>query len=100
MLKIGGYLVVAVPHKFLFERKQFPPSRWNADHKQFYTPGSLMREVEESLQPNSYRLRLLEDNDWGNQLSLKEPSLMPGGGGYEIVMVIEKVAKPNWELLP
>ncbi len=29
VLQIGGHLVIAVPHQFLFERKLFPPSRWD-----------------------------------------------------------------------
>jgi SAM-dependent methyltransferase len=63
VLRVGGHMVIAVPHQFLYEKRTTLPSRWNADHKRFYTPGSLMMEVEQSLEPNTYRLRHLSDND-------------------------------------
>lgn len=98
VLKVGGFLVVVVPHQFLFERKRQMPSPWNWDHKRFYTPASLMREVEEALRPNSYRLRHLVDNDWRNTLAAT-PDHQPGPGCYEIELVLEKVVEPTWDLL-
>ena len=55
VLKIGGHLVVMVPHRDLYERLPDLPSRWNGDHKRLYTPASLMREIEDSLPVNAYR---------------------------------------------
>ncbi len=34
----GGYLIVCVPHRDLYERRKELPSRWNADHKHFWLP--------------------------------------------------------------
>jgi SAM-dependent methyltransferase len=96
VLRVGGYIVCHVPHQYLYEKKLEPPSRFNADHKRFYTPASLIREVEESLEPNSYRLRHLADFDELNDYSLGPD--MHGNWGYEIHMVIEKIAKPDWVL--
>lgn len=96
VLKPGGFLVIIVPHQFLFERKWRPPSLWNQDHKRFYTPASLLREVEEALSPNSYRVRHLLDNDWQNDLTDKHPAAIPGPGCYEIELVLEKAILPNW----
>src|SRR6185312_16399767 len=83
---------VLVPHKYLYERKSTLPSLFNADHKRFYTPARLLREFEEALPVNGFRVRHLVDNDAGFDY------LMPVGehasGCYEIELVIEKIARP------
>ena len=94
--KIGGYLVIVVPHQHLFERRLDLPSRWNADHYRFYTPASLLREIEEVLEPNSYRIRHLVDNDLGFDYSVTP--LQAGVGCFEIELVLQKIDKPVWEL--
>ena len=94
--KIGGHIVTVVPHQFLYEKKANLPSRWNGDHKRFYTPASLLSEFEKTLQPNSYRVRFLEDGGTGFDYNL-EPDVH-SCGEYEITLVIEKIEKPNWEL--
>ena len=38
VLKDGGHLVVAVPHRDLYERKNHLPSLYNPDHKHFWLP--------------------------------------------------------------
>jgi SAM-dependent methyltransferase len=38
ILAPGGHLIVAVPHRDLYEKKKTLPSRWNGDHKFFYLP--------------------------------------------------------------
>ena len=95
-LKVGGYLVIIVPHKFLFERKRDLPSRWNKEHKRYYTPSSFLREIEEAFDPNSYRIRHLIDNDLGFDYSLTP--LQGGVGCFEIELVLEKLMQPRWEL--
>ncbi len=96
VLKVGGFLVIMVPHQYLYEKRIAPPSRYNADHKRFYTPGSLMADVEGSLAPNSYRLRHLADNDLGFDYSL--PPERHSGGCYELELVLEKIEPPPWPL--
>ena len=98
VLRPGGFLIIMVPHKFLYEKKVDLPSNYNGDHKRFYTPSSLMKEVEASLPPNSYRLRHLVDNDAGYDYAL--PPGRHSGGCYEIELVIEKIAPPAWTLTP
>ena len=96
VLKIGGFMIIAVPHQYLYERRTRPPSRWNEDHKRFYTPASLMREVEQSLDPNTYRLRHLADNDlW---YDYPQPLEAHPGGCYEVELVLERIAPPAWKL--
>ncbi len=96
VLRIGGFLVCVVPSQFLYERKRRLPSRFNADHKRFYTPASLLSEVQASLEENSYRVRHLEDNDLDYDYN-RDLDLHPEGC-FEIVLVLEKIRKPRWTL--
>ena len=96
VLKVGGFIVVMVPHQFLYEKRVAMPSLWNADHQRFYTPASLMTDVESALLPNTYRLRHLVDNDAGFEYRL-DPA-QHSGGSYELELVLEKIAAPAWPL--
>lgn len=91
-VRIGGYIVIVVPHKYLYERKSTTPSLFNSDHKRFYTPASLLREVEESLPPNGFRVRHLADNDAGFEYAV--PIGQHAAGCYEIELIIEKISRP------
>lgn len=97
VLKPGGYLVIIVPHQFLFERRPRLPSLANADHKRFYTPASLLGEIEEVLEANSYRVRHLVDNDFGFDYSVP-PWQQSVVGCYEIELVLEKIRPPGWTI--
>jgi SAM-dependent methyltransferase len=94
VVKAGGHMVIAVPHQYLYERRLRPPSRFNWDHKRFYTPAILLMQVEEALDPLTYRVRLLEDNDCGFDYSI--PPERHAGGCYEIVLVVQKIERPDW----
>jgi SAM-dependent methyltransferase len=96
VLKLGGFMICVVPHQFLYEKRWNLPSAWNADHKRFYTPASLLREFEEALAPNSYRVRHLRDGDDGYTYDLGPEH--HAEGVYEIELVVEKIAKPAWDL--
>jgi len=96
VLKVGGFMVIVVPHQFLYERRLSLPSAGNRDHKRFYTPASLLGEIEESLQPNSYRVRHLIDNDDGYDYSCVPPHWP--SGCQEIELVVQKIAQPIWGL--
>lgn len=96
VLKVGGFLVLAVPHQFLYEKRRSLPSMYNGDHKRFYTPASLLAEVESSLAPNSYRLRHLKDCDVGYDYSI--PPARHSAGEYEIECVLQKIELPAWNL--
>src|SRR5205085_5847377 len=97
VLKVGGFLIILVPHQHLYERKVNPPSYWNADHRRFYTPACLMAEIEAALEPNTYRLRHLSDNDVG--YSYSTPIDQHPSGSYEIELVVEKIVPPSWKLV-
>ncbi|MFC2150837.1 class I SAM-dependent methyltransferase, partial [Calditrichota bacterium] len=38
VLKPGGFLIIYLPHRDLYERRTTLPSRWNSDHKHFFLP--------------------------------------------------------------
>jgi SAM-dependent methyltransferase len=94
VLKIGGYMVIAVPHRDLYERKSAPPSRFNGDHKRFYTPASLLNEIEEALPVGGYRIRSLRDID--DDFDYTIPPDQHAAGCYEIELVVEKIPIPGY----
>jgi len=97
VIRTGGFLVVAVPHQYLYERRREMPSKWAPGwHKRYYTPASLLAEVEAALIPNSYRIRHLVDNDQDFDYS-RSPTEYPIGC-YEIELVLEKIKLPSWAL--
>ena len=96
VLRSGGFIVCVVPHQFLYEKRHSLPSSWNADHKRFYTPASLLYEFENSLRPNTYRIRHLRDSD--EKYTYEIGPEIHSGGGYEIEIVVQKIDPPAWDL--
>lgn len=101
VLKYGGYLILLLPHGHLYEKSYYIPGPWPScpDHKRVYTPARLLREIEESLRPNSYRIVSLKDNDqnFNYDRALKEPPEFYTEC-FEIELVLKKIRKPNWEV--
>jgi hypothetical protein len=97
VVRIGGYLVVVVPHAFLYERQLALPSRFRPEQRRLYTPRALIEEIEESLVPNSYRVRWLGDRDDGYDYA--ELGELEPVGAHDVVLVIERIALPAWRLL-
>jgi SAM-dependent methyltransferase len=95
-LKVGGFIVCMVPSRDLYEKKRFPPSRYNQEHHRFYTPSRLAAEFEEALEVNSFRIRHLYENDQGYDYRIGPEQ--HADGCYEIEIVVEKIAKPKWTL--
>lgn len=94
VLKIGGFLIIVVPHHHLFERKPCPPSNFTGDHKRFYTSCSLLSEVDQSLPMAGYRIRSLKENDEGFDYDIA-PREYPKGL-FDIELVIEKIKVPAY----
>ena len=96
VIKPGGYLVLYLPHQYLYERKYELPSKWNGDHKWFITPSYLLTKIEFSLIPNSYQLIHCKDCREGYDYNIpldKHPC-----GEYSIECVIRKIQPPTWEI--
>lgn len=92
-LQVGGFLVVTVPHAFLYERQDAAPSRRRATQRRLYSPRALIEEVEEALAPNSYRVRWLGDLDDGYDYAAPTIS-----GQAEVGVAIERITQPSWGL--
>lgn len=93
-LAVGGFLVVIAPHQFLYERKLRLPSLRNPLHRRFYTPNTLLADIEEAVDPCEYRVRFLWENDEGYDYRASlgsEPA-----GGQDIVVALEKITPPPW----
>jgi SAM-dependent methyltransferase len=97
VIKVRGFIVCIVPHQFLYERKNNLPSLWSQEHLSFYTPARLLHELENTLKPNTYRVRHLADNDVEYKYDIS-PDCHPSGC-YEIELVVEKIEPPFWELV-
>jgi SAM-dependent methyltransferase len=52
ILKNGGYLLLYVPHRDLYEKRKLLPSKWNGDHKFYILP-------EENDPPHTWGLAYL-----------------------------------------
>ena len=93
-LSVGGMLILTVPHQFLYERKLRLPSRRNLLHRRFYTPNTLLADLEEAIDPCESRVRFLADHDalYDYQAALGGAP----GGGQDIVVAIEKIPRPSW----
>ena len=94
VLAVGGHLIINVPHRDLYEKKEKPPSRFNKDHKLFWTPFDLLAHIEAALKSNTYRLIYCRDNDWGYDYSI--PPREHPKGCYEVECVIRKIQPPTW----
>jgi len=95
-VRVGGHLIVAVSHAFLHERSLFLPSRRHPDQRRLYSPRVLLDEVEEALEPNSYRVRLLADDD--RDYDYATPLDQDARGHGDIVLVLQRLAPPDWPL--
>lgn len=89
VIKPGGYIITVVPHRDLYEKKLELPSQFNGSHLRFYKTSDLVREFEESLPVNSFRVRHLRDNDLNHDYFA--PSNIHASWLYEIEMVVQKL---------
>lgn len=96
VLKIGGFMVIVVPHFALYEKKLTVPSNFNGDHRRFYSSANLLKEIEESLEINEFRIRHLRENDRGHDYN--DGPLIHGRDLYEIEVVVEKLNKPTCQI--
>jgi SAM-dependent methyltransferase len=94
VLRVGGHLLIMVPHRDLYERKASLPSRFNEDHKRFYTPASLLGEIEQALPVGGFRVRSLRDLDGGFDYATSPE--IHAKGSYEIELVVQKIALPAY----
>jgi cell division protein ZapA (FtsZ GTPase activity inhibitor) len=87
VVKPGGFIICCVSQ---YAKEIALPSSWSADDKRCYTPASLLREFEEALEPNTYRIGHLRDCDNGHTEGAESEC---HAGSYEIELVVEKMKK-------
>lgn len=95
-VKPGGYLILFVPHRDLYEKRKRLPSRWNPGHKRFFLldeadlPDTmcLLCLIGESLK--KYEIIYAEVCDEGHTITDPE---IHSDGEYSIEVVIRKEKK-------
>ena len=95
IVKPGGYLILYVPHRDLYEKSKTLPSRWNPDHKHYFHPEEedppvtlSLRQLISQFLPDG-RLEYLKVCDKG--CTVHEPNL-ESVGEYSIEAVVRKQA--------
>jgi len=94
LVKKGGYLLLYIPHRDLYEKKIKLPSRWNLDHKHFFIvrgnepPDTIgVHELIQDSLPGSEIIYIKECSE-GHTIS--DPNLH-SDGEYSIEAVIRKI---------
>lgn len=94
VVRPGGYLILYLPHRDLYEKKKTLPSRWNLDHKHFFLlndnepPDTLgvLPLIARSL--DGYEV--MEARDCSEGHTITDPELH-SNGEYSIEVVLKKV---------
>ncbi len=93
VLKRGGYLLLYVPHRDLYEKKKMLPSRWNSDHKHYFLPYQddapdtigITALIHDSL--SNFEIVYVKECCEGHKISDPE---IHSDGEYSIVVVVRK----------
>ena len=94
VVRKGGFLILAIPHRDLYEKKKSLPSRWNSDHKHMFLIGKaeppdtldIVEEIRAAL--NNYDIKYIKTCDEGHTIT--DP-LKHSNGEYQIEIVIQKL---------
>jgi len=97
-LRLGGYLILYVPHRDLYEKRKTLPSKWNPEHKYFYlldkdeSPDTIgiLNLIKRSL--TNFRLVYGKVCDAGHTKENTQNPNIHSDGEYSIEVVIQKVA--------
>lgn len=95
VVKKGGYLLLAIPHRDLYEKKNQLPSRWNRDHKHMFLIGrseppdtlDIVEEIKSALK--GYDIKYIKACDAGHTIT--DP-LVHSDGEYQIEIVLQKIS--------
>lgn len=95
ILKPGGFLIIVVPHRDLYEKKRALPSRWNEDHKHFFVIDrnerpctiGLLQMVDCALPDRKFETVWLRKCDDGRTIT---DSLIHSDGEFSIELVLRK----------
>lgn len=93
IVREGGYLILAIPHRDLYEKKRRLPSRWNGDHKHMFLIGKaespdtldIVEEIRKSL--TDFDVKYIKACDEGHTIT--DPYIH-SNGEYQIEIVLQK----------
>ncbi len=94
VVKPGGYLILYVPHRDLYEKQTELPSRWNLDHKHYLLPDRDETPVTVGLLPlfdrtfPEYELVYMKTCSEGHTI---DDPLRHSDGEYSIEVVLKKI---------
>lgn len=94
VVRKGGYLIIAIPHRDLYEKKRTLPSRWNGDHKHMFLIGKaeepdtldIVEEIRNSL--SCYDIKYVKTCDEG---FYSKDDMTHSEGEFQIEAVIQKI---------
>jgi SAM-dependent methyltransferase len=94
-VKPGGHLILYLPHRDLYEKRQTLPSRWNMDHKYFFILDNndppdtigILPLIDDTL--SNYEVTEAKECSEGH--TIREPE-RHSDGEYSIEVVIRKLA--------
>ncbi|MEO8649037.1 MAG: class I SAM-dependent methyltransferase [Acidobacteriota bacterium] len=94
VLKPGGYLIVYLPHRDLYEKRKTLPSRWNSDHKHFFLPETDeppdTRGVAQLIERSLHRYELIYLKECSEGHTITDPEIH-SDGEYSIEVVVRKL---------
>jgi SAM-dependent methyltransferase len=94
VLKKGGYLILYIPHRDLYEKKMTLPSRWSNDHKHFFVidknEGADTIGLKQLIASTLASFEIVYVKECGEGHTVTAPFL-PSDGEYSIEAVIKKL---------
>ena len=100
VLKPGGYLLIQVPERDLYEKKKLLPSRWNLDHKHFFLLDFYEHPYTIGIVPflgqtiselgNGRNYCFVSARSLQEEVSVKNPKIH-SKGEYSIEIIIKKI---------
>lgn len=94
VIKKGGFLILYLPHRDLYEKKRTLPSRWNSDHKHFFLPDRDEAPDTMGIMPlfrrtlSDYNVIYLKECREG--FTITDPEIH-SDGEYSIEVVLQKI---------
>lgn len=94
VVRRGGYLIIAIPHRDLYEKRRRLPSEWNGDHKHMFLIGrsdypdtlDIIEEIKNSL--SSYDFIYVKKCEEGHTI---DDPMIHSDGEYQIEIVLKKI---------
>lgn len=94
VLKNGGYLILYVPHRDLYEKKKTLPSRWNKSHNHFFLMDKDEKPDTRGIVPLINRVLINSEIIYAKECSQGHTIIDPeihSDGEYSIEVVIRKL---------